>query len=239
MNYYSGSVLIKKKFKRFLYHYLFPYCGVFLVKLLSATYRVRIMDPENETDILKSSGRLIYASWHQRFFPGITFFSTRKPIAIIISKSRDGEMAARAVDFLGWHPVRGSSSKGGKEALEEIKVLGGSNYKIGHIVDGPRGPFGKIKPGLIRIAQYADLPIVPTITSGQKCWVFRSWDRFMLPKPFSRVIIRFGRPIHVPSKINTDEFEALCLKIEQQLKDLYEDTDHIWSSKERLREIYY
>jgi len=230
--------MIKKRFKRFLYYYLFPYCGVLLVKLLSATYRVRIVDPENETDILESSGCLIYASWHQRFFPGITFFSTRKPISIIISKSRDGEMAARAVDVLGWHPVRGSSSKGGKEALKEIKALGSSNYKIGHIVDGPKGPFGKIKPGLIRIAQYAELPIVPTITSGQNRWVFNSWDRFMVPKPFSRVIIRFGRSIHVPREMNTDEFETIRLKAEQYLKDLYEDTDDIWSSKERIREMY-
>jgi len=230
--------MIKKRLKRFLYRYLFPYGGVLLVKLLSATYRIRIMDLENETDILESSRGLIYASWHQRFFPGIAFFSTRKPIAIIISKSRDGEMAARAVDFLGWHSVRGSSSKGGKEALEEIKALGRSGYKVGHIVDGPQGPLGKIKPGLISIAQYADLPIVPTITSGQNRWVFRSWDRFMVPKPFSRVIIRFGQAIYVPGEMDTDKFEAIRLKVEQQLKDLYEDTDEIWSSKERFREIY-
>lgn len=230
--------MIKKKFKRILYHYLFPYCGVFLVKLLSATYRVRIVDPENEADILKNSGRLVYASWHQRFFPGITFFSTRKPIAIIISKSRDGEMAARAVDVLGWHPVRGSSSKGGKAALEEIKALGSSDYKVGHIVDGPQGPFGKIKPGLIRIAQYADLPIVPTITSGQNVWIFNSWDRFMVPKPFSRVIIRFGQAIHVPGQLDTSEFEAVRVKVEQRLEALYEDTDRIWSSKERIQDIY-
>ena len=230
--------MMKKKIKRFLYHFLFPYAGVLLVKLLSATYRVRIMDPENETDILSRSRRLIYASWHQRFFPGITFFSTRKPIAIIISKSRDGEMAARAVDFLGWHSVRGSSSRGGKEALEEIKTLGRSGYKVGHIVDGPQGPFGKIKPGLIRIAQYADLPIVPTITSGQNRWVFNSWDRFMVPKPFSRVIIRFGPPILVPETLSTEEFEAVRFKVEKRLEELYADTDRVWSSPERIRQLY-
>ncbi len=230
--------MIKKKFRRFLYHYLFPYGGVFLVKLLSATYRVRIVDPENETGILKSKKRLVYASWHQRFFPGITFFSTRKPIAIIISKSRDGEMAARAVDILGWHSVRGSSSKGGKEALDEIKTLGSSQHKVGHIVDGPQGPFGVIKPGLIRIAQYADLPIVPTITSGQNRWEFNSWDRFLVPKPFSRVIIRFGQAIHVPDEMDEEAFEATRLKVETRLKDLYEDTDLIWDSPDRIKAIY-
>ena len=76
---------LKKKFKRFLYHYLFPYGGLFLVRLLASTYRIRLVDSENEQDILDRKGQLVYASWHQRFFPGITFFASRKPIAIIIS----------------------------------------------------------------------------------------------------------------------------------------------------------
>ena len=230
--------MIRKKFKILLYHYLFPYGGLFLVRLLSATFRVKILDPENEREILDKRGQLIYASWHQRFFPGITFFSTRKPIAIIISQSRDGEMAARAVDILGWHPVRGSSTRGGKEALEKIKSLAQASYKVGHIVDGPQGPFGKVKPGLIRIAQFADLPILPTITSAEHRWVFNSWDRFMVPKPFSRVIIRFGQAIEVPKELDESGFNAVQEKVEKRLKDLYKDTDQIWSSPDRLKTIY-
>lgn len=229
---------MKKKFRKFLYSYLFPYGGLFFVRLLSATYRLRIVDPENERRILDSGRGLVYASWHQRFFPGITFFSTRKPIAIIISKSRDGEMAARAVDILGWHPVRGSSSKGGKDALNEIRRLADEGYRVGHIVDGPQGPFGTIKPGLIRIAQHAGLPIVPTITSGQHRWVFNSWDRFMVPKPFSRVIIRFGTPVHVPEDLDEKGFAALQAELEESLAVLYRDTDAIWESAERIRSIY-
>ncbi len=230
--------MIRKRFRRFLYHYLFPYAGLFMVRLLSATYRLKLMDPENEEKILKKGGRLIYASWHQRFFPGITFFSTRKPIAIIISRSRDGEMAARAVDIMGWHPVRGSSSKGGKQALEEIKTLTRASYKVGHIVDGPQGPFGTVKPGLIRIAQHAGLPIVPTITSGQSCWTFNSWDRFMVPKPFSRVIIRFGTAVEVPEKLDDEKFKAMQKKLEMRLRKLYRDTDAVWDSPDRVRNLY-
>ena len=230
--------MIKKRFRRILYHYIFPYGGLFLVRLLSATYRIRIVDPENEQAVLDDRGAVVYASWHQRFFPGITFFSSRKPITIIISRSRDGEMAARAVDILGWQSVRGSSSKGGKEALEEIKALTQKGYKVGHIVDGPQGPFGTVKPGLIRIAQYADLPVVPTITSGQHRWVFNSWDRFMVPKPFSRVIIRFGSPIDVPEDMDDSAFRALQILMEERLKTLYEDTDDIWRDPERIRDIY-
>ena len=230
--------MIKKKFRRFLYYYLFPYAGLFFVRLLSATYRIRIVDPDNEQNILKTRGQVVYASWHQRFFPGFTFFSTRKPIAIMISHSRDGEMAARAVNILGWRAVRGSSSHGGKQALETIKILVGQGYKVGHIVDGPQGPSGMVKPGLIRIAQYADLPIVPTIISGQNRWVFNSWDRFMVPKPFSRVIIRFGSPVYVPRDMGQGEFEQMQERVAQDLKRLYEDTDDIWQDDARIKEIF-
>jgi hypothetical protein len=230
--------MMKKRFRRFLYYYLFPYGGLFLVRLLSATYRIRIVDLDNEQAILKAGGQLVYASWHQRFFPGITFFSTRKPIAIMISQSRDGEMAARAVHIMGWRAVRGSSSRGGGQALDTIKNLIGQGYKIGHIVDGPQGPFGTVKPGLIRIAQYANLPIVPTITSGQNLWVFNSWDRFMVPKPFSRVIIRFGAPIHVPQDLGSNGFEQMQAHVAQTLKQLYADTDAVWQDEERIRDIF-
>lgn len=229
---------IKERFKHFLYRYVIPYGGLVLVKLISATCRVRIVDVHKERDVLKTYGRLVYASWHQRFFPGITFFSSRKPIAIIISKSLDGEMAARVVKILGWHPVRGSSSRGGKEALQQIKSLALSDYKIGHIVDGPRGPFGVVKPGLIRIAQAAEVPIVPAITSAQHRWVFNSWDKFMVPKPFSRVIIRFGDPVFVPSETDSDDFEAYRVRVEDQLKKEYRDTDLIWSDVDQVRQIF-
>lgn len=230
--------MIKKKIKHLLYQYVLPYGGLLLVRLISFTYQLKILNLKKEKEILDSKNGLIYASWHQRFFPGITFFSTRKPIAIIISKSLDGEMAARAVNILGWYPVRGSSSRGGKQALQKIKELALSQYKIGHIVDGPRGPFGVVKPGLIKIAQVADLPIIPTITSAQRKWVFNSWDKFMVPKPFSRVIIRFGDAIHIPFEMNKEEFEEKRWFVEKQMKSLYEDTDQIWSCPEKIKKIF-
>ena len=230
--------MIKERLKHFVYRYVLPYGGLFLIKIISITYRVRMVDSHNEKKILDGEKRLVYASWHQRFFPGITFFSTRKPIAIIISKSLDGEMIARAVDILGWYPIRGSSSRGGKEALVKIKELARSDYKVGHIVDGPRGPFGVVKPGLLKIAQAGNLPVVPTITSAENKWIFNSWDRFMVPKPFSRIIIRFGKPIHVPSDLSDQAFEEKRCEIENRLKDLYEQTDEIWTRSEKISGVF-
>jgi lysophospholipid acyltransferase (LPLAT)-like uncharacterized protein len=224
--------------KRLINLQIFPYIGLFIVKIISSTYRIRIINPEIERDILKRGRIPIYASWHQRFFPGITFFASRKPISIMISQSKDGELISRIVNVLGWYPVRGSSSKGGRQALREIQKLVQEGYKVGHIVDGPRGPLGIVKPGLLLIAQASGMPIVPVITSAEKKWVFNSWDRFMVPKPFSRVIIRFGDEIRIPKTLQHSDFEEKRLFIENTLKDLYVETDSIWTNQEEIDRLF-
>ena len=222
-----------------VYRFVLPYVGLVLVKALSATYRVRLVGTENEQPVLDAGGSLIYASWHQRFFAGITLFATRKPIAIMISQSRDGALIARIVGLLGWRPVRGSSSRAGKEALRQLKELARGGYRIGHIVDGPKGPAGVVKAGLLTVAQFTGLPIIPTITSAQRQWVFhKSWDHFMLPKIFSKVIIRFGKAITIPATLDGEAFEAQRLLVEERLRELYEDTDRIWLEPERLSAIF-
>lgn len=224
--------------KRLLNLQIFPYIGLFIVKIISSTYRIRIINPDIERDILKRGQIPIYASWHQRFFPGITFFASRKPISIMISQSRDGELISRIVNVLGWHPVRGSSSKGGRQALREIRKLIHEGYKVGHIVDGPTGPLGVVKPGLLIIAQASGMPIVPIITSAEKKWVFNSWDRFMVPKPFSRVIIRFSDAICIPRNLQRLDFEEKRSSIENTFKKLYIETDAIWSNQEEIDRLF-
>ena len=229
---------INATIKDIAYRHIFPRAGLLLVKLISATYRYRIVGAHNERQAVDATGSVIYASWHQRFFPGITFFATRRPIAIMISQSRDGEMIARVVDILGWRSVRGSSSRGGMRALKEIRTLTARGYRIGHIVDGPQGPFGVIKPGLITIAQFAGAPIVPVIMSAQRRWTFNSWDRFMVPKPFSRVIIRFTPPIFVPRKLDAPAFEALRLTVEKEIKERVIETDTWWRKPEIINRYF-
>ncbi len=229
---------MKSKIRFLIYHWVLPYAGLLIVRLLSSTCRIKLVDPDNERECICKDGSIIYASWHQRFFPGIKFFATRRPIAILISQSRDGEFIARIVNILGWLAVRGSSSRGGSEGLQRLKELARKGYKIGHIVDGPKGPFGEIKPGLLRIAQVSGMAIVPTITSSERHWTFKSWDRFMVPKPFSRAIIRFGEPIHVPPDIDENGFEEKRMLIGQRMKELYDDTDLVWNDPTRLKQIF-
>ena len=229
---------IKDTVKDCCYRQLFPRAGLVLVRFISRTYRYRLVDTHHERRVLDTHGTVVYASWHQRFFPGITFFATRKPIAIMISQSRDGEMIARVVDILGWRSVRGSSSRGSVHALKELQSLTNQGYRVGHIVDGPQGPFGVIKPGLLTIAQFSGAPILPVVTSAERRWVFNSWDRFMIPKPFSRVFIRFTPPIHVPRRLDPEAFEALRQDVEKQIKELTIQTDNWWRSPEMIRQYF-
>lgn len=228
----------KQKMRRFVYRYLLSYGALLLGKIINVTYRIKLLDAEKEHEIIDNSGGIIYATWHQRFFPGIAFFAKRKPIAVIVSRSSDGTFISRILELLGWDTVRGSSSRGGSGALQKVKKLALSGYKIGHIVDGPKGPCGVVKPGLLSIAQLAEIPIVPTIISAQKKWVFNSWDRFMIPKPFSRVIIRFGEGIYIAPHLSKDEFEKRRLFVEHRLKELYTDTDLMWAPPMVPSEIF-
>jgi lysophospholipid acyltransferase (LPLAT)-like uncharacterized protein len=216
-----------------------PFIGLVVVRVISATYTIKMIDPEIERNVFKRGQIPIYASWHQRFFPGIALFARRKPISIMISQSRDGELISRIAHVLGWYPVRGSSSKGGRQALRKLKKLIHEGYKVGHIVDGPRGPFGVVKPGLLLIAQNTGMPIIPIIISAEKKWVFNSWDRFIIPKPFSRVIIRFCDEICVPRKLSLSDFEEKRSQIENTFKSRYNETDAIWSNATEVRRLFH
>lgn len=230
--------MLRNALKSFQNSYFLSYIGLLIVKILSSTYRIRVMNPEIELNVLKRGQVPIYASWHQRFFPGITFFGRRRPISIMVSQSRDGEFISRIVSMLGWHPVRGSSSRGGREALKEIYTLVHNGYKIAHIVDGPRGPLGVIKPGLLIIAQISGMPIIPTITSAEKKWTFNSWDRFIVPKPFSRIIIRFGDGIYVPKNLKGGDFEEKRSFVERTFKNLYIESDSLWTNPEKIARLF-
>ena len=181
--------------------------------------RKTILQEEHIMRALEENQKVVVAITHQRMFGVIGYAKRfgRFSLAAIISQSRDGDMIAQVVTRLNFRPIRGSSSKGGKEALEAmIEYLSKNNAAV-HAVDGPRGPKGVVKPGIIRIAQRSGAAIYPVYISTNRAWILRSWDCFLIPKPFSRVLIRWGEPIHVPEHLNDAEFEALRGRIEESI----------------------
>jgi len=168
-------------------------------------------------DYRRNGGVVLLCAWHQQFFSAIRPFKKYKTFnpGIMISQSRDGEIVAKIALRSGWNPVRGSSSKGGMEALRKMIAHLKKKKLALHIIDGPKGPSGIVKPGVIRLAHAADAVIVPFSVSAKKAWYFNSWDKFLLPKPFSKVILRFGEMIKFDRVKDREILERQRMRLEE------------------------
>jgi len=218
--------LTLRSFKYTLINWFLP-LGYFILRFYLSTLKIRVVGEEIALGCLSEYGRLVVAIWHQRFLPALAYvtkFKNFKPI-VMISQSRDGEMIARFADRLGLVAVRGSSRRGGTTALREITETLKANTVVIHIVDGPTGPKGLVKPGLISMAQITGAVILPVIVSAQNAWVLGSWDRFLVPKPFSEVTIEWGQPFIVPRDLDSNSFEELRQDIETNLAEGYAEAD--------------
>lgn len=188
-----------------------------LVRLLASSYRFRPAGLVPGGD-LPVQGYLL-GIWHQNLFSGI-LAQDGVPHCVMISRSGDGAAVAYLCERLGHRVLRGSSrrgdrDKGGKQAKDEMIEVLKTGLPGAITVDGPRGPAHEVKPGIIEMARLSRMPIVPYLTLPARYWTFRSWDAFRLPKPFTRVAVCYGAPIHIPVDTAFSEFAHY----QQQLAD--------------------
>lgn len=222
-----------KHLSRFALEYGLMPVAHYLVRAYLLLIKIKTVNEEIILRQLKSGQKVIAAIWHQRILVVMGYarkFSGYEP-SVMISQSRDGEMIAKVYSRFNFRPIRGSSSRGGKEALMNM-VEDLVHHQIAvHILDGPRGPRGVVKPGLIVMAQLSGVPIVPVYISVNRAWVLDSWDRFIIPKPFSTVVIRLDSPIYVPKSMDIETFENTRKKIEQHLKEnqIRDDQEQGWT----------
>jgi lysophospholipid acyltransferase (LPLAT)-like uncharacterized protein len=220
----------------FLLKYGLIPCTYYFLRLYLSLLRVNVIGEEVLLQHLANHGRIIAALWHQRFLPALAYVTKFRKLrlCVMISQSKDGDLIAPIAKRLGLEPVRGSSSRGGKKALATILKTLEDRPGVVHIVDGPRGPKGEVKPGLIGMAQATGAAIIPVFVSAQRAWVMGSWDRFLVPKPFSRVKIRWGQPFFVPRTSDPESFERYRKEIESRLAEGYAEDDLSWGWKEPL-----
>lgn len=196
--------------------------------MLAYTYRFQFIGVEHlGGPRLPGARAYILAVWHQNLLAGI-LAQTGTAHTVIISRSRDGDPVAHVCRRLGHRVVRGSSrkgavDKGGKEAKDEMIEVLGTGLPGAVTVDGPRGPAYQVKPGIIEMARRARVPIVPYLPLPQSYWSFNSWDRFRLPKPFSRIQVRYGAPLLINHEATFDDFPAYQLRLAQALTALEQD----------------
>lgn len=187
-----------------------------LIRAICGTVRTETeADPET-LEILSRRTPLIAAIWHSRILI-FTHLYAGMGAAILVSASRDGEIIARILKRQGQDPVRGSTSRDGRRALAELVIRLRRGQSAVITPDGPRGPRFRVQPGIVALARKSGLPILPATYSASRGHVFRSWDRFLLPAPFSRCRVIYGRPVRVSSDVDDAGFEAARLRLENEL----------------------
>jgi lysophospholipid acyltransferase (LPLAT)-like uncharacterized protein len=184
------------------------------------TFRITIINEAPWMDYLQKGGSVLLCGWHQQIFPTAAYFENYQIFSpsIMISQSNDGDIAAGLLRRSGWRPIRGSSSKGGMKALKcMIRELRRSRLAA-HLVDGPRGPAGIVKPGVIALALATRAVIVPVSISTDRAWFFSSWDRLMMPKPFAEIRFDFGEMIHLNGSGGKTDVEAWRRHLENVMR---------------------
>lgn len=193
-----------------------------LIKLFSCTFRWRFNDPEQ---LMSGTEPRIWAFWHNRIFafPAVQWkYAKQRKVAILSSASRDGEIIAAIMIRLGMGSIRGSSSRRGTAALLKMKAWLDEENDVAVVPDGPRGPRYKLGPGVIKLSQLTGAVIVPVRLDYGSAWIFKSWDRFRLPKPFTAVTVHVGPAVKVDDGIDADEFERERAKVEELLNPEHE-----------------
>jgi len=194
------------------------------LRFYGASWRLREEGWERCAAHRIDGGPLIFAYSHNRL--SMLAYSHRdRGIQNLISSSRDGIFVAAMCSQLGMGSVMGSSSRGGAAALRELTRRASQGLDLGIAVDGPRGPRGRVKPGIVALAALSGLPVVPVSVSASPSKRFRSWDRHVLPYPFAKVLVRFGEPLLLARKAPEEERESFRLKIEFALASLSENLD--------------
>lgn len=187
--------------------WLATWAGYLLIKGIGPTLRFQLsIEDGGPTDVEPPHG--IYVFWHRALIP-VAYRFRNRGIAVMTSSSFDGEYIARIIEKLGYKAIRGSSTRGGIEALLGLHKLIAKGTTVGFTIDGPRGPIYVAKPGPVLLARNTQVPIMPFYVAAEDGWVFNSWDRFVIPKPFSRVHLRVGRFVHVPRDADSDQIRQL------------------------------
>lgn len=197
--------------------------GTLAVRLIGMTLRLSLyVEPGG---VAFNTHPLILCFWHRAIFSS-TWAFRKQNIGVVTSQSFDGEYIARIISAFGYLPIRGSSSRGGARALLESRRYLESGRTVAFTSDGPRGPLYVTKPGPVLLASKTGVPIVAFHIALEKAWLLRSWDRFMIPKPFSRALLCLSTQMIVPPDLDTsqlDQFHAELQSAQNRVREFAEN----------------
>ncbi len=193
-----------------LLFYLERKVAAWLLRLLRKSLKFEVVNQPH------AGLKCIYMFWHRNLLP-LCLHRLGDPIAVLVSASKDGELLAGPLSELGYKTVRGSSSREGFRAIKEM-IRTSRHCQLGITPDGPKGPSGSISPGVLHIAYFAGIPIIPVAAEATREWVFNSWDRFRVPKPFATIKVIYADPIQITDRKDLDARIALLKEIMHDLE---------------------
>jgi len=198
--------------------------GFGLFRLWAKTLRLQLEDPHNGIALVRDRP-VIFAIWHNRLLmlppPFDRWFSTRQSIGLI-SASRDGDLVSLLIERSGYGTIRGSTSRKGVIALRQLVEALAAGSNVLFTPDGPRGPVYEVSPGVIFVAQKSGAPIVPLHMEYSSCWRLKSWDRFCVPRPFSKVRFILGAALRVEQTMDAERFEAERIRLQDAMMSVVE-----------------
>jgi lysophospholipid acyltransferase (LPLAT)-like uncharacterized protein len=171
-------------------------CAIPAIRLLARTWRIRTEHEERWRALLAAGRTHVFLLWHEALLP-LLWHHRGQNVVIVVSEAREGQYLADLGSVLGYRLVRGSSTRGASRALLGAVRELREGHSVAYTPDGPRGPRREIKPGVVAAAQRGGATIIPVHAEASRAWRLHSWDRFMIPKPAARVIVRYGRPFEV------------------------------------------
>jgi lysophospholipid acyltransferase (LPLAT)-like uncharacterized protein len=206
--------------KKYIKTKILPYVIYYIYKIYFST--IRYIEPSLPKELTKNkNNNFIVAHFHQ---DELALIPTRanSNFHVMTSQSTDGRMMKKFLNLMGYSCVEGSSSRGGAKALLQlIEVLKEKNASAVMAVDGPKGPIYKVKEGIIMLSKHTGLPILPVTVEVKDPFIFtKSWNKAILPKPFSKIIIKFSEPLFVDKNVSKDDIKDLALTLESRLKNI-------------------
>jgi lysophospholipid acyltransferase (LPLAT)-like uncharacterized protein len=193
------------------------------IRGLRATLRLRFHGEERIREWERTGTHFILAFWHRHLLL-MPYAYRGKKISVLVSQSKDGELIARTVARLGIDSSRGSSSRGGIAGMRSLLRKAAEGWDIAFTPDGPRGPLREVQAGVILAAASTGLAVLPVAIAASRAKLLRSWDRFLVPLPFSTVHIVYGEPLVVERR---GDLEAAAAELKRRLEGVEGEAENL------------
>ncbi len=197
-----------------------------LIHLFGWTWRIEEAGRKEWGPRSRPKEKVLWPLWHETILASV-WWHRHRDVHVMISSSRDGELITTLAHFLGYTAVRGSSTRGGREATKEMVDYLEQGKPCAITPDGPRGPRRQMKMGTVQIARLTGCSVVPFGFAAKRAWCLKSWDKFIIPKPFTRAVFVYGEPIHIPAHGGKDE--EYLQKIQKGLDRVTEMAENFWN----------